>query len=223
MRVLLVEDQEKLVRSLKKGLELEGYAVDAIMDGEEAYQHALLNYEDYDIFIFDIMLPRKDGVSICRDLRERKISVPTIFLTAKNTTDEIIFGLNEGADDYLTKPFNFDELLARMRTLLRRPHAMLPVELEARGIHLNTSTHVVLKDGDPVNLTLKEFALLEYFMRNPNQVLNREQILSRLWDVSFESFSNVVDVHVKNLRRKLNDQRGTILETVYGVGYRFKG
>lgn len=222
MRVLLIEDQEKLVGILKKGLELEGYAVDSETDGLKAYQHALTNHEDYDIILLDIMLPNKDGASICRDLRERGVDTPIIFLTAKNEVQDVITGLNEGADDYIAKPFIFDELLARMRTLLRRPNQVLPAHMEEDGLNLDPANRAVSLDGKALTLTLKEFTLLEYFMSHPNQVINREQLVTALWDMSFESFSNVVDVHVKNLRKKLGSWAQKHLETVYGVGYRFK-
>jgi DNA-binding response OmpR family regulator len=222
MRVFLVEDQEKLVHILKKGLELEGFAVDFETDGMKAYHHALTNHEDYDIILLDIMLPNKDGAAICRDLRQHGVQTPIIFLTAKNEVHEVIYGLNEGADDYIAKPFVFEELLARMRTLLRRPREVLPSVLEHDGLSLDPASRTVTLEGKEVSLTLKEYSLLEYFMRHPNQVLNREQLMTSLWDMSFESFSNVVDVHVKNLRKKLGQWASRHLETVYGVGYRFK-
>jgi two-component system copper resistance phosphate regulon response regulator CusR len=222
MRIFLVEDQEKLVGILKKGLELEGFAVDTEMDGLRAYQFLLLNYEDYDIILLDIMLPNKDGVSICRDLRENGVKIPIIFLTAKSEVSEIVGGLNEGADDYIPKPFIFEELVARIRTLLRRPTTFMPTEFSHEGLRVNLTSRKVMLDGQPVELTLKEFGLLEYMVRHPDQVLNREQLMTSVWDMNFESFSNVVDVHVKNLRKKLASWGKHHIETVYGIGYRFK-
>lgn len=222
MRIFLVEDQEKLVNILKKGLELEGFAVDAEMDGLKAYTHLSVNYEDYDLILLDIMVPNKDGAAICRDLREQGVKTPIVFLTARNEVQEIVGGLNEGADDYIPKPFVFEELVARIRTLLRRPSTFIPTEFVHDGLRVNMTTRKVELDGKPIVLTLKEFGILEYLVRHPEQVLNREQLMTSVWDMNFESFSNVVDVHVKNLRKKLAGWGRRHFETVYGVGYRFK-
>jgi DNA-binding response OmpR family regulator len=220
MKILLTEDNEKLAKSVKKGLEQEGYAVDIVGNGEVAEKQMLLHREEYDLMILDIMLPGKDGISVCMALRDQGITVPIIMLTAKDTTDDKIKGLDAGADDYLIKPFSFDELVARIRALLRRPKAALPVVLEVRGVSLNVATKQVSVDGEPISLTLREFAILEYLLRHPNQVLTREQILSHVWDFSFDGMSNVVDVHIKNLRRKLQHYEKN-LETLRGMGYRF--
>lgn len=223
MRVLLVEDEKKLAVMLKKGLEQEGYAVDCLFDGEAAWRQIEINRDDYDLIILDIMLPGIDGIEVCKRARHQGISLPILMLTAKDSMEDKILGLDSGADDYLVKPFDFDELLARMRALLRRPNTLLPLELKAKDLVLNPATKKVYRSGREIYLTAKEFSLLEYFMRNPGQVLTREQALSRLWDFDFDSFSNVVDVHIKNLRKKIGDgKREKLLETVRGVGYRFK-
>lgn len=222
MRICLVEDQEKLLQILKRGLELEGFAVDAYMDGEKAFQHLLMNHEDYDIVILDIMLPGKDGMEICKALRDRNIQLPIIFLTAKNEVQDVVNGLNLGADDYIAKPFIFEELLARVRTLLRRPANLLAPHLINDGLELDSAARIASLDGEEIALTSKEFALLEHFLRHPNQLFGREQLLSSLWDMSFDSFSNVVDVHVKNLRKKLGAWAQHHLETVYAEGYRYR-
>lgn len=222
MRLYIVEDQLKLVNILKRGLELEGFAVDAESDGDAAYKHLLMNHEDYDVILLDIMLPGMNGDIICHQLRERNIRTPIIFLTAKNEVHEIIAGLNDGADDYIAKPFNFEELLARIRTLLRRPQGFITPILTVDELQLDTIARTVFLDGEAVGVTGKEFNLLEHFLRHPNQVFGREQLLSALWDMSFDSFSNVVDVHVKNLRKKLGSWAQHHLETVYGQGYRFR-
>jgi len=220
MKILLTEDNEKLAQSVKKGLEQEGYTVDVIGDGEEAEQRVLNFKSVYDLIILDIMLPGKDGISVCSNLRANNISMPIIMLTAKDTTGDKIRGLDAGADDYLIKPFSFDELVARIRALLRRPKDVLPIVMEVGGVSLNATTKTVTIDGEPISLTLREFSILEYLLRHPNQVVTREQILSHVWDFSFDGMSNVVDVHIKNVRRKLQHYEKN-LETLRGMGYRF--
>ncbi|GMU74101.1 MAG: DNA-binding response regulator [Candidatus Campbellbacteria bacterium] len=223
MRILIVEDEQKLAETLAQGLERKGYASDIIEDGEKALTRILMHRDDYDLIILDLMLPTLDGREICRQVREQNITVPILVLTARNETENKVDLLESGADDYLVKPFSFSELLARVQALLRRPTTMLPVTLRFADIELDVAQHTVTRDGKPVPLTLKEFTLLEYFMRNPDTVINREDILSHLWDFNYESFSNVVDVHVKNLRHKLNaGGRPNLLETVRGVGYRLR-
>ncbi len=224
MRILIVEDNKKLAGSIKKGLEKEGYAVDFLLDGNEGFQRIVQCKEDYDLMILDLMLPGKDGMAICQETRQRKIEIPILMLTAKDATEDKIQGLNMGADDYLIKPFSFDELVARIKALLRRPKEVLPSEINVRDLILNTMTRKVFRGKREILLTLKEFALLEYLMRNPGQVFTREQLLDHAWDYSFDSFSNVVDVHMKNLRKKIDDnQNEKLLETIRGVGYRIKG
>ncbi len=223
MHILLIEDNEKLAKYLKRGLEHEGYSVDYCLDGEEGQTLVELNHEAFDIIILDIMLPIKNGIEICQELRKQSIFIPIIMLTAKIELKDKINGLDAGADDYLLKPFSFDELVARIRALLRRPKTSLPMEIRIGQLSLQPSKRKVFYEQEEIPLTLKEFNLLEYFMRHPNQVLNREQILDKLWDLNYDSFSNVVDVHIKNLRKKLEDVSGKLLlETVRGVGYRLK-
>ncbi len=223
MRILIVEDEEKLALSLKKGLEKEGFAVDYIMDGEAGERRIIISHKDYDLIILDLMLPGKDGFQICRTVREQQINVPILVLTARDATDDKVAALDAGADDYLVKPFSFEELMARVRALLRRPEQTLPNELVVKDLKLDTTTRKVTRKGKEINLTLKEFNLLEYLMRNADQVLTREQILDHLWDFAFDSFSNVVDVHIKNLRKKIDGtHHEKLLETIRGVGYRIK-
>jgi len=221
MKILLVEDEQKLSAALSKGLSIEGYTVDVIADGKKALTRISLHRSDYDLIILDLMLPSMDGLEICKQVREWNITVPILVLTARAETDTKVQLLTSGADDYLVKPFSFAELVARMRALMRRPTEKLPEKLVIGTIELDPGSRKVTREGKEVPLTLKEFGLLEYFMRHPNQVVNREDLLNHLWDFNYAGFSNVVDVHVKNLRRKLSDgDRGELLETVRGIGYR---
>lgn len=221
MKILLIEDEQKLAAALTKGLSLEGYTVDAIGDGKKAMTRISLHRGDYDVIILDLMLPSMDGLEICKQTREAGITTPILVLTARAETDTKVELLSAGADDYLIKPFSFAELVARLQALLRRPVASLPETLKIGEIELNPAERRVARGGKEIPLTLKEFGLLEYFMRHPNQVVNREDLLNHLWDFNYVGFSNVVDVHVKNLRRKLGSGRGgEILETVRGIGYR---
>ncbi len=222
MRILIIEDQEKLARSVKKGLEHYGYAVDMIHDGGEAMRRLEFDYGDYDLIILDRMLPGMDGMDICRTLREKGATLPIIMLTAKDALDDKIEGLNIGADDYLVKPFDFPELAARVQALLRRPTEKFVSEIEVRGITLNPITRIVTRAGKEISLTAKEFSILEQFMRHPNEALTREKILGHAWDFAYDGLSNVVDVHIKNLRKKLQHKHETLFETVHGVGYRLK-
>jgi len=220
MRILIIEDQENLAKLIKNGLVAEGFAVDYVLDGETGLQRIEMSHEEYDLVILDIMLPKKNGIEVCAAARAKKISIPIIMLTAKDGIDDITGGLNAGADDYLVKPFSFQVLLARIYAILRRPKNNLTPEIKVKNITLNPATKKVMIDDRDIKLTLKEFGLLEYLMRHPNQVMNREQILSNVWDFAFDSFSNVVDVHMTNLRKKIGDTEGKVLETVRGVGYR---
>lgn len=224
MKILLVEDEKKLAGALAHGLRLKGYAVDIVHDGEKALNRISLHRADYDLVILDLMLPTMDGLQICRTMREWEVTTPVLILTARNETERKVELLLAGADDYLGKPFSFEELLARIQALLRRPAATLPGVLQVGDIELNPTEHVVTCRGETIPLTLKEFGLLEYFMRRPNQVVPRDDLLTNLWDFNYASFSNVVDVHVKNLRKKLdNGGAQGALETVRGIGYRLRG
>lgn len=221
MRILIVEDQVKLATSIKKGLENIGYAVDMAHDGATGLRRIQASPENFDLIILDIMLPELDGLSLCKKIRSEHIMTPVLMLTAKDTLDDKIDGLDIGADDYLVKPFEFDELTARMRALLRRPKVSLVTNLSGAGISLDTVSHKVEKKGKDIKLTVKEFAILEYFLRNKNKVLNRYQIINHVWDFEYDTFSNIVDVHIKNLRKKLQGKNEDIFETIHGVGYRF--
>lgn len=221
MKILLVEDEQKLASALSRGLGLEGYTVDHIPDGKKALTRISLHRSDYDLIILDLMLPGMDGYEICKQVREMNITIPILILTARNETDTKVQLLTSGADDYLVKPFSFAELVARIRALLRRPTEALPENLRVGDLELNPTERRVMCDSTEIPLTLKEFGLLEFFMRHPNQVVNREDLLNHLWDFNYVGFSNVVDVHVKNLRRKLDEGNSkSRLETVRGIGYR---
>ncbi|MDB4978956.1 MAG: winged helix family two component transcriptional regulator [Candidatus Peribacteria bacterium] len=224
MRILVIEDHQKIAESIQKGLKAEGFAVDFVCDGMEGQKQIERRPDIYDLVILDRMLPGKDGLAVCRDLREIGIELPILMLTAKDAMEDRVDGLNGGADDYLVKPFAFEELLARVRTLLRRPKSALPPVLKVHDVVLDPAKNNIMRGSRNITLTTKEFALLEYFMRHPNQVLTREQIVHHVWDATFDPFSNVVDVHMKNLRAKLhanNDE--PILETIRGAGYILRG
>lgn len=220
MKILVVDDQQNLAKLVKDGLEAEGFSVDCLYDGETALTRIEISHDDYDAILLDVMMPKKSGIEVCQAVRALKISTPIIMLTAKDSTEDVINGLNIGADDYIVKPFTFEVLIARLRAVMRRPKNSLPVNLAARDFELDVVAKKFYKHGQEVRLTLKEFSLLEYLMRHPNQVLSREQIISNVWDLSFDSFSNVIDVHITNIRKKINDHSGQVLETVHGVGYR---
>jgi DNA-binding response OmpR family regulator len=226
MRIIVVEDEQRLAKGIKRGLEQQGFAVDIMHDGEEALNHLLIHHSVYDLIVLDLTLPKRSGADITKALRERKISVPILVLTAKDQTANKVVLLNAGADDYMTKPFSLSELIARAHALMRRPEHTYPSELTIRDVRLDVGYHKVYVGDKEVPLTVKEFALLEFFMRHPNQVLDREKILDHVWDFNFNSFSNVVDVHVKNLRKKLSApnkaSNNEYIETISGVGYRFK-
>ncbi len=224
MRLLVIEDNEKLAQSLKRGLEQEGYAVDTAFDGEAGWKKLLAGLEDYNLVIMDLTLPKIGGLDLCRGMRKEGIMLPVIMLTARDTVEDKIIGLDSGADDYVIKPFSFDELLARLRSCLRRPRESLPGELKVKDLTLDLAGARASRGGVEMQLTLKEFRLLEYFMRHPNQVLLREQIIGHLWDFDFDSVSNVLDVHMKNLRKKVDGgYEDKLFETVRGMGYRLKG
>ncbi|HLN19180.1 MAG TPA: response regulator transcription factor [Patescibacteria group bacterium] len=220
MRILIIEDQESLAKLLKRGLEAEGFSVDYVTDGESGKKRLDMNHEDYNLVLLDLMLPKKDGMAICQELRKQRISIPIVMMTAKDGISDITSGLDIGADDYIIKPFSFEILLSRIRAILRRPKRALPQELRAKDLTINPVAKKVKKGDEEIQLTLKEFGILEYLMRNPGIALSREQILSNSWDFSFDSFANVVDVHITNIRKKIGDKNGKIIETVRGIGYR---
>ncbi|TSC84341.1 MAG: two-component system, OmpR family, copper resistance phosphate regulon response regulator CusR [Parcubacteria group bacterium Gr01-1014_13] len=218
MKILVVEDEKKLNKGLVEGLQKQGYAVDFAFDGEEGERLALWN--EYDFIVLDIMLPKKDGLEVCSNLRNKGKTTPILFLTAKDTTEDTVNGLNHGADDYLIKPFSFEELTARIRALLRRPPLLVSDLLEVDGLRLDTRSQVLTANNQVVELTLHEYGLLEYLLRNKGAVKTRDEILEHVWDRFFDSFSNVVDVHVKNLRKKLPKVYAKRIQTVWGKGYR---
>ena len=218
MRILLVEDEIKMARTLRRGLEQEGYVVDAVADGEEALNRGL--HDDYDAVVLDVMLPGRDGFSVCRELRTKGRWAPVLMLTARDAVEDRIRGLDAGADDYLVKPFSFGELLARLRALVRRGVTERPAVLEVDGVTLDPATHAVARDGTVVDLSTREFALLEFLMRRAGEVVSRSRILEHVWDVNHDGFSNVVDVYVGYLRRKLEDPfNRPLIRTVRGAGY----
>jgi two-component system OmpR family response regulator len=221
MKILVVEDNTKLAANLKQGLMQEGYAVDVIEEGPAAERRILINRDEYDLVILDRMLPGKDGVSVCAYWRENGVVVPVLMLTALGTTDDKVMGLDGGADDYLAKPFAFKELLARIHALLRRPKQSSPLVLTLSDISINTTSRIVTYKNKPISLTLKEFMVLEYLMRNADKVITRDELYSHAWDFADSSFSNTVDVHIKNLRKKIHDN-ATIIQTIRGVGYKME-
>lgn len=221
MRILIVEDEPKLAEGLKRGLESKGFAVDWIEESEKARTRILLYRDEYDLILLDLMLPGVDGATITREARKEGVKTPIIILTARDETEYKVELLNIGADDYLAKPFSFEELVARMNAVLRRPEQTLPTVMRIRDIELDPGSRTVTKGGEPVALTLKEYSLLEYFMRHPDEALTRESILDHVWSFDFPGFSNVLDVHMKNLRKKLDTYADSpLFETVRGVGYR---
>ena len=220
MRVLVVEDEQKINRAVCQALREESYAVDAAYDGDEGEQLSEIN--DYDLIILDIMLPKKDGVRVCADIRRRGDTTPILLLTAKDAPEDRIQGLDSGADDYLVKPFHMGELMARVRALLRRDSSAKSTQLQVDDLTLDTSSHRVERAGAPIELTSKEYAILEYFMRHPDQVLTRTMISEHVWDDEFDSFSNIIDVYIRRLRRKIDDPTPVkLLHTIRGSGYRF--
>ena len=223
MRILIIEDQERLAQLIKKNLEREGFAADYLLDGEAGQKRLEVNYQDYDAVILDLMMPKRSGYEVCKSIRELKISIPVLILTAKDSVEDKVSLLDVGADDYLVKPFSFEELLARVRALLRRPESALPVELMVGNLILSASDRRVTHGGKEIKLTLKEFGLLEFLMRNAGKIMEREKIITSVWDFDVDVFNNVVDVYVNKLRNKLGDSKNqNIIETIRGIGYRMK-
>ena len=220
MRILIVEDNQKLAGYIKKALEQDGYAADCVYDGDIGERRAI--WGKYDLVVLDIMLPIKDGITVCKNLRSQDVNIPIIILTAKGELDDKVEGLDSGADDYLVKPFELKELLARVRALLRRPKEKTSEILRAQDVSIDNAKHVAKQGNKTLSLTLKEYVVLEYLIRNKGQVVNREQILDHCWDFAFDSFSNIVDVYIKQLRKKLNDKNSKYIKTIRGVGYQFQ-
>ena len=218
MRILIVEDEQKMSAFIKRGLEEEGAAVDVTADGEEGLFQALNG--NYDLIILDISLPRLDGLEVCRRLRRERVTTPILLLTARDSVEMKVSGLDSGADDYLTKPFAFAELLARLRALNRRNRAEVNMRLEVGDLKLDPLTRRVTRGGRLIQLTSKEFALLECFMRHPDQVLSRTILAEKVWDETFDAFTNVIDVYVNYLRNKIDrDFSPKLIHTVRGAGY----
>ncbi len=218
MRLLVVEDERKVASFIRKGLEEEGYAVDVAPDGRTGLQMALDGV--HDLIILDLQLPKLDGISLLAQLRKSGVSTPVLLLTVRAAIEDKVLGLDSGADDYLTKPFAFQELVARIRALLRRQAATPETVLQVADLELDPSRRTVFRGGKRIDLTTKEFALLDYFMRNPGRVLTRTMIADRVWDYDFDSTTNVIDVYVNYLRKKIDSGREeSLIRTVRGVGY----
>ena len=220
MRILVVEDERKIASFIKRGLKEEGYAVDTAGDGEEGYR--LICENDYDVILLDLMLPRLDGVSLCRQIRQDGVQTPVIMLTAKSAVADKVTGLDAGANDYLTKPFAFEELLARIRVLLRTA-GQPATRLQVADLCLDLLTHTVTRDGRAISLSAKEFSLLEYLMRNAGTVVTRTMIAEHVWDIDFDTSTNVIDVYINYLRNKIDaGHEKKLIHTVRGRGYLLK-
>jgi heavy metal response regulator len=221
MHVLVIEDEKKVASFIQRGLEAEHYSVDVAHDGESGLSR--LFDEDYDLLILDVMLPKRDGLAVLREIRSRGVHIPVLLLTARDTLADKVEGLDQGADDYLTKPFAFEELLARVRALLRRGTQTQATTLTLADLSLDPVTRQVTRAGKKIDLTAKEFALLEFFLRNPGRVLSRAVIAQHVWGVDFDTFTNVIDVYVKYLRKKIDaDLEPKLIHTVRGAGYVLK-
>lgn len=221
MRVLVVEDEKKVAGFIQRGLEEEGYTVDVAYDGEEGVQKA--EAQSFDVILMDIMLPKKDGLAAIKELREKQIQTPVLCLTARDSVDDKVSGLDIGADDYLAKPFAFAELVARCRALIRRGSSDRGAEIFFADLRLDPVAHKVWRGGNEIELTSKEYALMEYFMRHPNQPLTRAMIAENVWDYTFDSFTNIIDVYVNYLRNKIDrDYDKKLIHTVRGQGYMLK-
>ena len=218
MRILLVEDDPRIARFVARGLQEQSYAVDAVVNGNDALYQVEIN--DYDLVILDVMIPGKDGFAVCRSIRAIGKRMPVLMLTARDAVDDRITGLDAGADDYLTKPFEFGELLARLRALLRRPKELRPTRIIVGDLELDTASQTAKRGNRSISLTAKEYALLEFLARNANRVIGRSEIAEHVSDESFDPFSNLIEVYVNRLRRKLgDDDRKPLLQTRRGSGY----
>jgi heavy metal response regulator len=221
MRILLVEDEARVASFIRKGLEEELYKVDVARDGTEALDIALA--AEYDLIILDVRLPMRDGISVCRELRAQQNMTPILMLTARDTVDDRVRGLDAGADDYLVKPFAFQELLARLRALARRPAVVQDHILHVENLTLDTRTHKARRDAQLIELSAREYRLLEFLMRHPGQVLTRTQIAEHIWGYDFDTNSNIVDVYIRYLRSKVDDPfEPKLIQTVRGVGYKLE-
>ncbi len=223
MRLLIIEDEKNLAESLKKVLQTEGYAVDIALTGDEGYEMAF--GEEYDLIILDLGLPGMDGLRITEELRKERNSTPVIMLTAKDTTQDKVKGLKYGADDYLVKPFEFEELLARIQALLRRPKNVINDKLIVGDLVLDSQTKIVKRENHEIVLTAKEFSLLEYLMRHKEQVLSKQQLIDHVWNADLDLFSNTVDVYIGYLRAKIDKpflKKKSLIRTIKGMGYKIE-
>ncbi len=222
MRILVIEDEKGISNFIKKGLEAEYFTVDTAFDGEEGLNLAQIN--EYDVIVLDIRLPKKNGIEVCKELRKENSSVPIIMLTVEGDVKIKVETLNAGADDYLVKPFSLEELIARIRALLRREKKITGDVLQIDDLVLDTVSHKVKRGEKEINLSRKEFALLEYLMRNPGVVLTRGMILEHVWDMNADPFTNTVDVHIRFLRKKIDEGfKKKLIKTVHGSGYKIEG
>ncbi len=220
MRILIVEDETSISNFIRDGLQEEGFAVDVADNGKKGLELALDNLEEYDVILLDWMLPGMNGIEICRKIRLESATLPIIFLTAKDTVDDAVFALETGANDYIRKPFSFEELLARIRVHLRKNESETVV-FSAGGVELNVEKHTVTKNGIQIELTQKEFNLLEYFLRNKGKVCRRTRIIEKIWDIHFDYNSSVIDVYINALRKKLDEPgKPSLINTIRGVGYK---
>lgn len=221
MRILIIDDDQRLCDTIKRGLEENSYAVDCVHDGEDGEYYA--ESTPYDVIVLDIMMPKKNGIEVCQSLRAKKIHTPILMLTGKDAVEDRVKGLDTGADDYLVKPFDFTELLARIRALLRREGASKTSELKIGNLSLNTTTREVRWKDNPIDLTTKEYTILEYLMHNPNAVVTRTMIEEHAWNYEFDSISNLVDVYIRRIRQKIDPKQGkNIIKTIRGAGYQIK-
>jgi heavy metal response regulator len=222
LRILLVEDERKVATFIERGLKEEYYAVDIVPDGEEGVYMAEVN--SYDLIILDLMLPKKSGMDVCAELRKKKVDTPILMLTARDRTEDKVLGLDAGADDYLTKPFAFEELLARVRALIRRKNANRSAVLQVEDLELNQLTHCVQRAGKEISLTMKEYSLLEYLMLNAGHTVTRTMIAEHVWNERFDTFTNVIDVYINYLRSKIDKGfEKQLIHTLRGIGYTLQG
>lgn len=219
MKILIIEDDRRIANVLKKGLTEEGFAIDLAYDGLEGQY--LAESEEYDLIILDLLLPKIDGLTVTKEIRNRQIKTPILILTAKTAVDDRVDGLNAGADDYMVKPFSFRELTARINALFRRNQETLPTILGAGDLELDPTKHTVKRNGRPIDLSAKEFAILEYLLHHKNQAITRTMILEHVWDYNFDPSSNIVDVFITHLRQKIDEgQKEKLILTIHGIGFK---
>jgi DNA-binding response OmpR family regulator len=223
MQILIVEDEEKIAHFLRRGLLEESYAVDIATDGEDALYKFDVN-QSYDLVLLDLMIPKVDGITVCRKIRAKNPNIPILMLTAKDSVENKIAGLDAGADDYVTKPFSYSELTARIRALLRRGNKADPVLLQIDNLTLNPATRTAIRNKNTIALTAREYALLEYFMRNQNRVLTKTQLLEHVWDYNYDGLSNIIETYVKYIRQKIktSPKDKELIHTLRGSGYIMK-